>query len=560
MNIAYGRVNINGYEVNWQKHASNFFNLYSPDTHSSLCIKPATIESCQSSPPASLDSVLNNIQALVNITCEQTLNNLVNFLNQSLCDGMAVILVLKKLKQTFPSYLANFDNFNQIYGQPLPKVDRTQQYDVQFAHLDMYPVSDPIFLYEQNADELAAMATILNQYENRMQCPKVLIAGGKDAGKSTYSRYMVNSFLNKYNKCAYIDCDLGQCEFTLSTCLQLTYVEEPLFGPPHTHINHTGGNDCLFVGVLSPSDIPDYYLNCLDSLSKTYANDEKKCPLVINTMGWNQGLGLCLLKEQISLFKPDFVIQINTTDANRNMPLITHEWFETSTHAWPPLNKHTAPGYQHFVLERNLRKDSESTRKRRFYSPKDHRTIATICYFADLHDSVTGFRSIHQLRPYRIPWSKFGMHVLHVKIEFSEIFRVFNASLVALCRVDPKFLKNFQSTANDLPMCIDTSLNQQPLFSCIGFGIVRAINFDTKELYILTPELENKLDDVNCLVKGMLNVPLEFFYQQDYDTNPCPYVTFVDNMNVVASEPIQRKFLVHSVSSMPTAYSKNNNK
>ncbi len=541
-------MNINGYDTCHQTNQKHFFNIYSPDTHSNVCIKPGPT----SSKLENSETALSNLQALIPINSDQQLDSLKHYLKCCISNQAQSIVILKKLKQKFSSYLTNFDNFNQIYSQSLP-FNKTQQPDAYFAHLEIYPVSGIIYLYEQSTDEQSAVQEIMAQYENRTQSPQILICGGKDAGKSTYLRYMINCLLNKYDKCAYIDCDPGQPEFTLSTCLQLTYVTQPLFGPPHTHLNHRP-NECVFIGVLSPSDLPDHYLSCLNSLYTTYSRDEKKCPLIINTMGWNQGLGLCLLKEQIKLFKPDFVIQINTTDANKNLPLITNDWYETSTYSWPPLSKHDRLNYQLIVLERNLKRDGDLTRKRRAYSAKDHRTIGTISYFADLHDGLSGFKSIHHLRPYRIPWSKFALHVLHAQIDFNEIFRVFNASLIALCKVDLKFLK--KTGSNESPLCIDMSLNERPSFNCVGFGIVRAINTDTKELYILTPESESKLDDVNCLVKGMLNVPLEFFYQQDYDSNTSPYVTFVDNVNVVAAEPMQRKFLVHTVSSLPASVKK----
>ena len=47
-------------------------------------------------------------------------------------------------------------------------------------------------------------------------------------------------------------------------------------------------------------------------------------------------------------------------------------------------------------------------------------------------------------------------------------------------------------------------------------------------------------------------MPVEFFYEQDSET-ASPYVAFVDNNRnnsyAVASEPIQRKYLIHQSSS-----------
>lgn len=75
------------------------------------------------------------------------------------------------------------------------------------------------------------------------------------------------------------------------------------------------------------------------------------------------------------------------------------------------------------------------------YSPKDHRTIATIAYFAPLQAPTAYFQSIHNLRPYKVAWSKFALHCAHTKVEYNQLFKVFNASLIGLCVVDEKHVR-----------------------------------------------------------------------------------------------------------------------
>lgn len=80
-------------------------------------------------------------------------------------------------------------------------------------------------------------------------------------------------------------------------------------------------------------------------------------------------------------------------------------------------------------------------------------------------------------------------------------------------------------------------------------GIIRGINMETKEFYILTPEPPRNLGTVNLLVKGMLNLPHEFFYEQDSETSS-PYMSLSDNLqkqkeNMIGTAPVQRKYLIH---------------
>lgn len=73
---------------------------------------------------------------------------------------------------------------------------------------------------------------------------------------------------------------------------------------------------------------------------------------------------------------------------------------------------------------------------------------------------------------------------------------------------------------------------------------------ETKEFYILTPESIQTLESVNLLVNGMLNLPQEFFFEQDAETRS-PYVSYSNNLhpglnqNPIGHEPFQRKYLVH---------------
>lgn len=105
----------------------------------------------------------------------------------------------------------------------------------------------------------------------------------------------------------------------------------------------------------------------------------------------------------------------------------------------------------------------------------------------------------------------------------------------------------------ELPKILETfdSENNAPVvYKCFGFGIIRGINMETKEFYILTPEPIQTLENVNLLVNGMLNLPNEFFYEQDNQTRS-PYITYSANLqqnqnqNSIGHEPFQRKYLIH---------------
>ena len=44
--------------------------------------------------------------------------------------------------------------------------------------------------------------------------PKVAVCGPKGVGKTTFCRFLVNSLLNYHPVVAFLEADVGQCEFT----------------------------------------------------------------------------------------------------------------------------------------------------------------------------------------------------------------------------------------------------------------------------------------------------------------------------------------------------------
>ncbi|KAF8566382.1 hypothetical protein P879_09483 [Paragonimus westermani] len=169
--------------------------------------------------------------------------------------------------------------------------------------------------------------------------PVLLIAGPKSAGKSSLLRFIINNFLthnqvtveNKLSvsSLAVLDCDIGQPEFTPSGMVSLTLISRPLFGPPFTHQLFPDLKPIrqCFVGCTTPSTAPQFYIDCLAYVFQAY-NDlpEPRPPLIVNTMGWTQGLGLTLLIEQILTVKPDIIAQIQLNNeqpgVRLNLPIL----------------------------------------------------------------------------------------------------------------------------------------------------------------------------------------------------------------------------------------------
>lgn len=134
-----------------------------------------------------------------------------------------------------------------------------------------------------------------------------IICGPRKVGKSTFSRYLVNSCLNFHRQVAYLDLDCGQSEFAPSGCLSLKIVENPLFctfwphftntssGQPSCHVGDADAS--CFVGFMSVSLGLTSYLSAASSLFDLYKAKYSTIPLVINTIGWVSGTANTLMAD-----------------------------------------------------------------------------------------------------------------------------------------------------------------------------------------------------------------------------------------------------------------------
>ena len=60
--------------------------------------------------------------------------------------------------------------------------------------------------------------------------PVILVKGPKRSGKSTFARATLNNLLNRYEKVAWLECDLGQGEFSPGGVVGLWIIDAPILG------------------------------------------------------------------------------------------------------------------------------------------------------------------------------------------------------------------------------------------------------------------------------------------------------------------------------------------
>lgn len=317
--------------------------------------------------------------------------------------------------------------------------------------------------------------------------PVVVIAGPKGVGKSTFSRYLVNTLLNTCSSVAYLDSDCGQPECTPPGLVSLLHITTPLFGPPHMHLRRPVSS--YFIGETSPANEPDKYLDCLTSLLRhpLLTQNAKLLPLVVNTHGWVKGVGFDVLCQLLhSLPTMTHFVQLALPNASKNLPNGTF-WDPSSA----PVHMWTLPPGSTVRLPESGAIDNATIP----ITPVEQRELmwhawAGQCIGSQV-DDVAG--ALAALQPYEVALEDVQIEILSDEaLPSHEVCRALNASIVGLCG----------------PLGRASSTAKRFYRECFGLAIVRSVDTNSRKLLLLTPVKEEELDKVAALQLGRLELPV----------------------------------------------------
>lgn len=320
--------------------------------------------------------------------------------------------------------------------------------------------------------------------------PIAFICGPKNCGKTTFSRYLLNTLLLRYKRVAYLDTDVGQPEFTPPGCLSLTIINEAT--PDLTIPCLKTPERCYFFGDVSSKSDPETYLNCVTALfdyyrkvlcisSKNASPGRSELPLIINTPGWVKGIGYDILVDMLKHIGPTHVVKINISSQNKNLPP-GEFWLADDDDVSVNLleiGSARKDSYNRSVL---VQKEGHLTRELRL-----------MAYFRQCFRSDMDITTIKELAralashpPYQVPMSKIKIRHLHCQVPNTEVLYSLNASIVGLA-VSPE--------------------DSQSLPVCVGLGIVRGIDMSRNLIYVITPVPQSILASVDLLLQGFIQIP-----------------------------------------------------
>ncbi|EDV55824.1 polynucleotide 5'-hydroxyl-kinase NOL9 [Drosophila erecta] len=345
---------------------------------------------------------------------------------------------------------------------------------------------------------------------------RIIVAGGKGVGKSSLLRYLINRNLGQSPSILLIDLDIGQPEIFVPQTISCTVIDEPLLGPGF--LFNRQPEHAIVVGHTNIVLCAEHYARAVIQLVQTIQNDAKcsNIPWLINTMGYNKGFGIELMALLVDRIRPTDLVQIAS-------PILINNF--DSALDWSSLSQikpiiYSAEEFRvkeipKYTLHKLLSAVPAKEKGTWSLSAKDMRYSNLL---ARLSSCLTGnAKSLTDCQPLGV--SLETLKILHpTSKDYSreELIRGMEANVVYLCH-----------HGTGLPQCL-------------GIGVVRAIDYDRKELFLVPAMPLQKMPLVNCLILGgELTLPQGYFRDQGQGvSSSVPFVFILDDSK--SSKSIQQ--------------------
>ncbi|KAI4489599.1 hypothetical protein M0802_010929 [Mischocyttarus mexicanus] len=502
INVLYGAIEVYGSHVT---SANSPISVYSPRGYSLISVE------------TSQKFLLSHNKDIWTYLSQEGINpEIQNVLKTDIdkCKPGMSILVLMNLENNLTEFVSKY--FNK---KLFPKVRNVKNYSwVDIRRAEMITQSNLYFgdeCYKKLIIDPTITGKLAEQILTRWHSELwscTLLAGGKNVGKSTTARYLINTILETSKMVVLVDVDIGQNECTPPETISYTLIDEPLAGPNFTHLKQSTNQ--LYIGGVSVSKCITRYTEGLKLLADKLLSDPvmSRLPIVINTMGFTYGIGWDIVVFTIKLFRPSFVVQIMSERTKNNfVNLLSSDIINKQTLAGFSWSKNIADlnkpcSHELHVINTNAEQKRKSKNDSWNIEPYQQRELAMISYLSGIissnGNSITASLNINEAVPYVAPFASLSIALLKEHVPSSHVLNVINGNMVALCGIDLT-----SDVLNETVPSKPRILTRAPLCSCYGYGIIRGVDTEKEEIYIIAPLPLTILQSVNCLV-GCISIPL----------------------------------------------------
>ncbi|XP_056398916.1 polynucleotide 5'-hydroxyl-kinase NOL9 [Hyla sarda] len=535
----YGSVKVLGLTINSNETPHE---LFSPKTHAPLAIEGLKQKKKFKTRKEIRAEARTLLRGYLSLDCRRAIMK--KF--KSSCS----ILLLERLEDTTVNYILSHPEYAKIFGTKLKGMQSSPESDPVLQSIGVYRCDPETAVSVSEETASAAQHLVSACLEEDNGCPIILVCGPKNVGKSTFNRYLINQLLQHIPCIDYLDCDLGQTEFTPPGCISLIRITKPVLGPPYTQQREP--YKMVYFGETSCEQDMERFIESVKYVIASYKRDQ---PLIINTMGWVKGFGLLLLIDLIRLLSPSHIIQMFTADKNLMEPLTPEyvknsggymtksqsqakcksrslDFLEEELADYSNQHHSRAPGGHHlFQIESKFDRagDTDNIPCQNWIL----RDLAMLGYISKLQQfDPDQIIPLNALLPYEVPFNAVGLRVIHADVAPSHIMYSANASWVGLCHILDDI-----SGQDSGPVL----LTQAPICDCVGFGIIRGVDMEKKIYHLLTPLPPETLRQVNCLLIGNISIPHCVFKHQPGVQGDLPYVTTEYDLSVYGSKKMKLK-------------------
>jgi len=346
-------------------------------------------------------------------------------------------------------------------------------------------------------------------------------------GKSTLLRYLTNRILDEVGPLVVIDLDPGQAEFTLPGCISAVRVDSPVLGPNFANQGR-GKTLCLNLGEVNVSNVSRRFARQMARLVKRAGAhpDLDKLPWLVNTMGFNRGLGVKLMADVVDKVRPSTLVEIRSRFDGKNYQDVDFD--RLTGDKCNVLQFEAVPEDAKVMGSNDLWGIPE---------PSKLRDIVILSYFGQLHShSRRGADFFLQgVKPFKVSWADIRVQVLHCPegiTAASQVPALLNMSLVSLGKLVDDQTET--TTAEGLHL-----VGEEASVDTLGFGFVRGIDTGQKLLYVVTPLRLKELKHVDCLSVGAVGLPKGIVLSQSKKKR-VPYRSDPSKPTMPLAQPWQR--------------------
>lgn len=195
-----------------------------------------------------------------------------------LVDGPASVSLISGRVEVFGFMLRNRMKVVVREGKRLPfAVKEEAELDISLgegAHLDKI----------EGYTIPSSWTKAVEEISNREAAPlTAMVIGSADSGKTSFCTFLINKLLNKREKTAILDGDLGQSDIGPPTTVSYAFPSHPV-----TDLFNLRAEDAFFIGATSPSRFTHKMIKGLNSLNKKILARNPDL-VIINTDGWVEG-------------------------------------------------------------------------------------------------------------------------------------------------------------------------------------------------------------------------------------------------------------------------------